>query len=102
VATKDLGVVECKKCHKPYIYALSTVYRMKPPLPPSNPDNTSPSWAFTSQHVKDYQSMAKAKLHDASESQIFMFDMAPLDPDDPCYDLFQSDPSLDCDTHMEA
>ena len=46
--------------------------------------------------------MAKAKLHDASESQIFMFDMAPLDPDDPCYDLFQSDPSLDCDTHMEA
>ena len=28
--------------------------------------------------------------------------MAPLDPDDPIYDIFQCDPSLECNTHIEA
>jgi hypothetical protein len=25
-----------------------------------------------------------------------------MDPDDPCYDVFHCDPSMDCDTHVEA
>ena len=31
-----------------------------------------------------------------------MWDMSPLNPEDPCYDVFQCDPSLDYDTHIEA
>lgn len=27
--------------------------------------------------------------------------MAPLDPDDPCYDIFLCDTTLDCETHLE-
>ena len=46
--------------------------------------------------------MVKDKMHDASESQIFICGMFPLDSHDPWYDLFQSDPSLDCDTRIEA
>ena len=36
------------------------------------------------------------------ESSIFICGMAPLDPCDPCYCIFQCDMSLDCDTHVEA
>ncbi len=46
--------------------------------------------------------MAKDRLHDAMDSSIFMCGMTPLDPDDPCYDIFHCDPSLDCTTHIEA
>ena len=28
--------------------------------------------------------------------------MTPLDPDDPCYDIFHCHHSLDCTTHIEA
>ena len=50
-----------------------------------------------------YIAMAKDRLlQDAIESTIFMCGMTPLDPDDPCYDIFKCDPSiLVCDTHVE-
>jgi hypothetical protein len=38
---------------------------------------------------------AKDKLDDAAESLIYMCGMAPLDPEDPCFDIFQCDPYLD-------
>ena len=44
----------------------------------------------------------KDKPVDAKTSLIFMCDMAPLDPDDPCFGIFECDPSLDCDTHIES
>ena len=40
--------------------------------------------------------------HDAIESLIYMCGMDPLDPDDPCFDIFQCDPSLDYDAHIES
>ena len=43
--------------------------------------------------------MARDRLHDAMESAIFVCGMAPLDPDDPFYDVFLCDPALDCNTH---
>ena len=36
------------------------------------------------------------------DSAIFVCGMAPLDPDDPSFDLFLCDPSLDSDTQNEA
>ncbi len=47
-------------------------------------------------------SMVKGRLQDAIESPIFICGMAPLDPDDPCHELFFCDTSLDCDSHVEA
>ncbi len=47
-------------------------------------------------------SMVKGRLQDAIESPIFICGMAPLDPDDPCHELFLCDTSLDCDSHVEA
>ncbi len=44
----------------------------------------------------------KDRLHDAMELSIFICGKAPPDPDDPCYDIFLCDTSLDCDTHVEA
>jgi hypothetical protein len=41
-------------------------------------------------------------LRDAMESTIFVCGMAPLDTDDPTYVMFQRDPSLKCNTHIEA
>ncbi len=46
--------------------------------------------------------MAKERLHDATDSLIFISGMAPLDPDDPFYNIFHGDPSLDCNSHIEA
>ena len=45
---------------------------------------------------------AKDMLVDATEFLIYMCGMAPLDPDAPCFDIFQFDPSLDCDAHIES
>ena len=71
---------------------------MKLPLKENNQDPATP----TSEEVKQYMVFAKAKLVDATESLIYMCGMAPLDPDDPCFDIFQCDPSLDCDAHKES
>jgi len=102
VALKVQGVVECNRCHKPLcIYSRSAISRMKPPLPPPSLDDT-PSEPLTSQQVNDCQAMVKDMLNDAVESTIFMCGMVALDLDDPCYDLFRFDPSLDCDTHVES
>jgi hypothetical protein len=49
-----------------------------------------------------YVAFAKDKPVDATESLIYMCGMAPLDPDDPYFDIFRCDPSLDCDTHIES
>ncbi len=46
--------------------------------------------------------MAKDRLHDATESPIFICGMTALDPDDLFYNICLCDPSLDCDTHIEA
>ena len=52
--------------------------------------------------VQKYKAMAKDRLLDATESTLFMYWMASLDPDDPCYAIFHCDPSLDCDTHIDS
>ena len=36
------------------------------------------------------------------ESAIYMCGMTALDHDDPCYVMFQCDPSLECDSHAES
>jgi hypothetical protein len=46
--------------------------------------------------------MARGKLQDAMESPIYICGMAPLDPDDPCYEIFVCDTTLECDKHVEA
>ena len=46
--------------------------------------------------------MARDRLHDAMESLIFVCGMAPMDQDDPLYDVFHGDPSLVCSAHIEA
>ena len=46
--------------------------------------------------------MARDRLHDAMESAIFVCGMGLLDQDDPCYDVFLYDTSLDCIAHIEA
>ncbi len=98
IASRVRGVVGCNNCMKPRcIYSLSAVSQMKAPLP--QPDSDNVSTGTTSQ---EYISFVKDRLHDAMESSIFICGMAPLDPDDPCYDIFQCDTSLDCDTHVEA
>ena len=56
----------------------------------------------TSEEVKQYVSMVKGRLQVAIESPIFICGMAPLDPNDPCHELFLYDTSLDCDSHVEA
>ena len=49
-----------------------------------------------------YRALAKVRLQDAIEPTIFMCGKSPLDPDDPCYDIFKCDPSMDCDTRVES
>ena len=44
---------------------------------------------------------AKERLVDATKSAIYMFGMAPLDLEDPLFDIFQCDPTFDCDSHIE-
>ena len=47
--------------------------------------------------------MANDRLQDVIVSTIFMCGMASLDPDAPCYDLFNCDPYMDFDTtHVES
>ena len=46
--------------------------------------------------------IAKDMLVDATESAIYMCGMAPLDLDDPFFDIFQCDPTFDCDSHIES
>jgi hypothetical protein len=41
-------------------------------------------------------------LQDALESPIYICGMAPLDLDDPCYEIFLCDTTLDCDKHVES
>ena len=55
----------------------------------------------TYQEVQEYVAMAKGRLNDAIDSPIYICGMAPLDPDDPCYDIFHCDTTLDCETHLE-
>jgi hypothetical protein len=76
---------------------------MKPPSPiviPDNLDSTVPT--MTKEEMQKYRALAKDMLRDASESTIFACGMAPLDYDDPLYDIFQCDPSLNCGTLVEA
>jgi hypothetical protein len=70
--------------------------RPPPPTPPSEPV------IYTEAEVKRYITMAKDRLQDAIENTLFICGMAPLDPDNPCYDIFKRDPSMDCDTHVES
>jgi hypothetical protein len=44
----------------------------------------------------------KDVLRDDAESTIFVCSVAPADIDDPLYDIFPCNSSLDCDTHVEA
>ena len=76
---------------------------MRPPPPPSDPETALDiTHVITEAEVKRYIALAKDRMLDAIESTIFMCGMAPVDPDDPCYDIFKCDPALDCDTHIES
>ena len=103
-AARVLGVVDCKSCLKPRcIYSLSALSQMKPPPPPiipNNHDNTMPP--VIKEEIKSYRAVAKDMLRDAMESTIFVCGIKPLGHDDPMYDIFQCDPSLECNTHIEA
>ena len=70
---------------------------MKPPLEEHNQDPATP----TSEEVKQYRAFAKDMLVEATNSLI-LCGMDPLDPDDPCFDIVQCDPSHDCDAHIES
>jgi len=75
---------------------------MKPPLPKAiegRIDDIAPDPAID---LNLYRAMARARLHDAIETPIFGCGMAPMDKDDPCYDVFHCDPSSDCNAHIEA
>ena len=41
-------------------------------------------------------------LVNATESTIYMCGMAPLEPDDPFFDIFQCDLTFTCDSHIES
>ena len=57
---------------------------------------------MTKEEIKAYRIVAKDMLNDATESPIFICGMTALDSDDPFYNIFLCDPSLDCNTHIEA
>ena len=46
--------------------------------------------------------IAKDMLVDVTESAIYMCGIAPLDLDDPFFDIFQCDPIFDCESHIES
>ena len=71
---------------------------MKLPLSANNPDPAT----TTQVELKQYMDIAKDMLVDATESAIYMCGMAPLDLDDPFFDIFQCDPTFDCDSHIES
>jgi hypothetical protein len=103
ISNRVRGVVACKDCHKPRcIYSLSALSHMKPPLPQATQGNVDDIVLAPAHELHMYRTMARDRLHDAMESPIFVCGMAPLDPDDPCYDVFHCDPSLDCNAHIEA
>ena len=102
IASKVRGVVECKNCQKPRcIFSHFSVSHMRVPLP-LPVDGEEGEATHPMDNVHQYQAQAKARLIDAMMSPIFMCGMAPLDSDDPFYDIFLADPSLDCDKHIEA
>jgi hypothetical protein len=79
---------------------------MRPPTPtpPSDPETvpgTKPV-IYTEVEVMRYKAMAKDRLQAAIVSTVFMWGIAHLHPDDPCYDIFECDPYMDCDTHVES
>ena len=101
VSYKVRGVVECKNCHKPHcIYSHAAISQMNPPLPPPTLDDTQ-SEPVTAREVQEFRAMLKDKLHDATESDIYMCGMTALNHDDPCYDMFHCDPSLECNSHVD-
>jgi hypothetical protein len=75
------------------------------PRPPLNIRDNLDIYTFTPMTKEDiykYRVLAKDRLHDAMESPIFIRGIVPFDSDDPMYDIFRCDPSLDCNTHIEA
>ena len=98
IASRVRGIVGYNNCMKsPCIHSLPAVCHMKDPLPQPDSDNVS-----TGSTSQEYISFVKDRLHDAMDSSIFICGLDPLDPDDPCYGIFQRDISLDCETHVEA
>jgi len=93
-----------KDCLKPRcIYSLYAISHMKPPLPPTIEGKFTTSnqpRSIYEHHL--YRTMARDKLHDATESPIFVCGMTPMDQNDPCYNFFHCDPSFDCTAHIEA
>jgi hypothetical protein len=71
---------------------------MKLPLSANNPDSAT----MTPAELKQYMDIAKVRRVDATESAIYMCGMAALDLDDPFFDIFQCDPTFDCDSHIES
>jgi hypothetical protein len=98
------GVVDCKSCLKPRrFYSYSALSQMKlfpSHVIPDNNDNTIPS--MTREETNTYRDVAKDRFLDTMESPNFVCGIVPLDFDDPMYDIFQCNPSLDCNTHIEA
>ena len=73
---------------------------MKPP-PPLNIsdilDNIIP--LMTKEEIHTYRAVPKDMMHDATESAISICGMAPMDTDDPFYNIF---PTLNCNPHIEG
>ena len=88
-------------CPKNCIFSNFFVSHMRVPLP-LPVDGEDGEATHTMEDVHQYQAQAKARLIDAMVSSFLMCGMASLDSDDPFYDIFLADPSLDCDKHIEA
>ena len=102
IAVRVRGVVECKKCSKlRCIYSLAALAHMKPSPRHLTDNHITSEVPCTYEEVQHYMTMAKGRLIDAMESSIFIFGMAPLDHDYPCYNIFLCDLSQDCDSPLE-
>ena len=56
----------------------------------------------TKEEMHNYRAVAKDMSRESMESPIFVCGMAPLDSDDPMYDIFRFYLSLECNTRIEA
>ena len=56
----------------------------------------------TAEEAKECIGIVEQALEDATNSEIFICGMQPLDEGSPCHDIFQCDPSLTCATPVES
>jgi hypothetical protein len=81
---------------------MPAISHIKHPCPNTIEGNTDDVVLTSPNKILNYRAMARARLHDAMESVIFVCGMAPLNQDDTCYEVFLFDTSLDCIADIEA